>query len=117
MKKILTLSLFILVSGTSLYSANTEVLTKAMVKLITKQKTLENAIIVLKRNQNKSRGTRTRDSSSGRELNALNLEINELKREIYFAKNINKMKVSGNYKYKRNSKKISEIDSFISRNQ
>jgi len=129
MKKIIAISIILSLSCGSLYAANTEVLTKAMVKLITKQKTLENAIIVLKQNQNKTNKVLSTtnlnkansqaviDPEINNKIKALNTQLLEVQKELDFARNISELKIEDDYKYKRNTVSISTIDSFISKNK
>lgn len=128
MKKILNSLLLLSIVTTSSFSANTEVLTKAMVKLISKQKTLENAIIVLKQNQNKQDYTISKygtdkkevspsDDASNKKIAILNAQIGEIQKELSFAKQVNDIKIEENYKYIRNEASILKIDNFISSNR
>lgn len=117
MKNIFNTILVLSIVGTFSFGANTEVLTKAMVKLINKQKTLENAVFLLKQNQNKQDDKLSNKTYSNNEIKALNSQINEIQKELEFARNINDIKIKNNYKYKRNDKTILKIDNFISSNK
>jgi long-subunit acyl-CoA synthetase (AMP-forming) len=126
--KFVSSSLLILsILGTSVFGANTELLTKAMVKLINKQKTLENAIIVLKQNQNKQKYELSNNEisperekqylNSNKQIAVLNSQINEIQKELDFAKHISELKIEKQYKYTRNENTILKIDNFISANK
>lgn len=135
MKNYLFLFLILSFFGSSVFAANTELLTKALVKLINKQETLENAIFVLKENQNElnsktenfqninqnnipsNSSNDNLDKSTKEQIIILNSQLEEVQKELEFAKNINKMKVNDGTKYKRNKKSIATIDEFILKNK